>query len=498
MSSAPQPKNGHDHPVEIPGAGRMALEALVLLGLLLTISGNVRFVSAFMHTTAAMILLLSLAAGMEAFACKRAGRFRQPGHSWLERSLAGQALLLPALFIAALLLPTAKASILAISVCICVLGIWRAAVPLLRRDEQNRFFAHARQREKTLAHLGVEDIAPATRSETIMAASTAMNFLETLARRAGRAIVLLMLGLSVATGVEAAQTGDWRAPSVPVHKAGQLKKLRPRAKRGARTYKGHRTQGNNSGEATKGEASESSVICSEITTAPSVSTVTIREIEGLFRLAGSGGAIGCPRTVNAEETSEGPIYWSLSWQTGQPYATAIAVIAPQERRFVALAPAVAPVQELVRAHRPIGAEREFARYYAGLGCFYVILSQTGSTLVTEENLQPGEPTVVSPPAVATAIRSADKQYKHWLWPSSPVAHGPDEMLYVLKKSAASPPIDTIHYDPSDHTAWRGPHNNPIRYSAEQENLVIWELRTWIPEAPPHEIQLEMEIERDEG
>jgi hypothetical protein len=50
-----------------------------------------------------------------------------------------------------------------------------------------------------------------------------------------------------------------------------------------------------------------------------------------------------------------------------------------------------------------------------------------------------------------ATNNADKQYKRWLWPSEPVADMPDEMAYELKASANSRPIETIHYNLTDHT-----------------------------------------------
>jgi hypothetical protein len=231
---------------------------------------------------------------------------------------------------------------------------------------------------------------------------------------------------------------------------------------------------------------------------PSVSALTVQRIERLFTLAGSGGATGCPDTVKIQSTSHGPMFWSLSWQANDPVPTAIVVIAPQEKRFVALGGAVSPIEKLIRAAQPIGAEREFARIYVGLGSVVVILSDEGSTLITQENLAPSEPVVASPPAVATAIRSADKEYREWLWPSEPRPAGPDEVVYELKTSAAEPAIEYVHYDLLKRTAWRGSRQHPSPYTAHQENLVVSELQMWMPEPPLQELQLEKEIERDEG
>jgi hypothetical protein len=487
----------------------MAMEVLALIGLFTTISGTrVSFVAVFMPATAWTVVLLCLAGTTEAVASQRAGRLRQPGHVWLERSFVGRTLVLPTVAATALLLATTKASIIAMTATCVLVGVARVVLWRLHVLDRRRLVRHAKRRASIRARLRTEGVPITAAAEPRAPTIPKATLLEIAARRAICTLLLLLVGLAIATNVEATITGRWGSQGPRVtHPSGgaggrrargaQAGSGRPVGRRGAGATGG----GDTTPHGATGAGTTPRSTCPSIETAPNVSSVTIATIERLFTLAGSGsgGAIGCPTTVKVESTSQGPMYWSLSWRSDDPNPTAIAAIAPQQRRFVALAPAVAPIEKLILAHQPIGSEREFARYYAGRhGCVYVLLSDAGSTMITEESIEPGEPVVSSPPAVSAAIRSSDQQFALWLWPREPQPSGSAEVVYDLKADAAGPVVERVHYNPTRHTAWRGSPRDPIRYRARQKNLVIGELRTWIPEPAPQELQLEREIERDES
>jgi hypothetical protein len=495
----------------IRGSLRIALQALTLVGLLVTVAGNVTFVSALKPGAMLMSLLLCLASALEALAWRRAGRFAEPGRGRLERSLISRAFALPGLTVALLVVAPGELSDVLIASACCALGASRLAFCVLHSNAQHHAARQMQRRRRTRARLEREGILDPA-GQTQIALMKRPTVLETVVAKAIGALLLLLVGLALATFIEGATSGRWRvAPHIA---AGNYGKAHTNGRdRGARQdRRGRATTGENRSapntvpaplapttSSTATAPPESSRPCAAMEPAPEVSATTIREIERLLTLAGSGGAIGCGYTVNVTATSQGPIYWSTSSAPGDTTATpaAIAVIAPGQRRFVALAPAVSTVEQLIRAGRPIGSEREFARTYAGEGFFYVLLSEAGSTLLTKSSLSASGPLVVSPPPVASAIRSSDQQFGVWLWPSPPVPIGPHEVLYSLAARERGPIVERIRYDAVRNTAWRGSSRHPIRYVSRQRNLVLWELRAWIPERPMSEVRLEAEIERDE-
>jgi hypothetical protein len=486
--------------LQVPSARTIAAQVLGYLALFLTISGKMRFVAAFMPATAWLSVGLCVLGTVEVFAWKKASRFQEPGHAWLERSVLGRALTLPTLATAAFVWPEGKTSVLVITGAILLMASSRLGLFALRLLEEHRAEQRARRRGRRRAQLRADGLLGEAALPRAAPKIAAAGFLEVASRRIIGAALILLTCLAIATDVEAAHTGEWRVPRHPssggatTHKT--KTKQQPRQQRPAGRGEQH-TPGKVGGPGGANTESSLNLSCETVGPVPNVAPSTIRKLEKLFTLAGGGEAIGCPHTVKVSGTNAGPIYWSLSWLAGNPDATAIAVIAPEQKPFVALAPTVGVIEQLVLTGRPIGAERQFARYYAGKGYVYVILSEIGSTLLTKQELGSG-PLVVSPPAVATAIRSSDKQYGRWLWPSAPHGNGRNDIEYDLRLDSEGPILERIHYDPAHGTAWRGPKRRPIRYLAHQKNLPIWELQTWLPEPPQKELRLEREIEANEG
>jgi hypothetical protein len=478
--------------VDFPSAPRLLLEVLAFIAELLTISAQVRFVSAFMDATGSIAVLLVLAVVIEAWVLGAAGRFGDADRASLQRFVVVWTIVLPIVAVVAFEITTTEASILAVSGVCWVVGVSRPALFVFRRRCLRRSRARDEERWTRLSADGV-DVPGRLGAPRRTRRAT---FLERAIASVICTLLLMMAGTAAAAIIEGVKTGEWRP--VPHVKVVAPPPDLPRSSERPGKASGKPGGTSNNGLSSGNQTPEPQPSCPPIGEVPNVSALIVQRIERLFTLAGSGGATGCPDTVKIRSTSQGPMFWSVSWQADDPVPTAIAVIAPQEKRFVALGGAVPPIEKLIRAGQAIGAEREFARYYVGLGSVVVVLSDEGSTLITQETLAPGEPVVAAPPAVATAIRSSDKQHREWLWPTEPRSVGPEEVIYELKTSAAEPAIEDVHYDLRKRTAWRGSRQEPIPYTAHQQNLVISELQMWIPEPPLREIQLEKEIERDEG
>jgi hypothetical protein len=481
--------------VKVPNARTIVGGVFAYVVLFLAIKDNIRFVVAFKPGTAGLVVVLCVIGTVEALAWWSAERFGEPGHTWLERSVLIRTIVLPPIAVASFLWPTGKGSIIALTVAVLLLGLARVGLFGVRLLEARRAAQREERRERRRAQFDAEGLFamswPAA-SEPEVAAST---LLEDACRHLIGAALILLACLTIATNVEAIETGDWRPPPA-VRKKVTPHRMPPRKPK-QRAPEGRQAPPPSSAGAGSATETSSSVACERIGAVANVEDSTVREVERLFRLAGSGGAIGCPHTVKVRSTPAGPMYWSLSWAPGSSEAGAIVVISPQERPFVALAPAVKPIEALVLAGVRIGAEREFARYYGGQGYVYVILSDAGSWMLTKQEIQTG-PLVISPPSVASAIRSTDKQHKRWLWARPPHREGPHDIVYALGEGREGPAVERVHYEPVHGGAWRGPRRHPIPYTAKQNNLPVWELQTWLPEPPAAEVRLEHEIEADEG
>ena len=493
---------GHHCAVEVPSSRVIVANVLGYLVLVLALKDKIRFISAFKPGTAWLVVALCVIGMVEVVAWHLADRFRGPGHAWLERSVLARIFVLPAIALGAFLWPTGKTSVLVLTVAVLLLGAARVGLFAVRVLEGRRAASRVRHRERRHAQLHAEGLLVVSLTPVAEPQLAQTTLLEDAARHLIGAALILLACLAVATNVEALETGEWKPKPTPPQEAapkgGPTRK--PKGKpHGKMTGKGPPafSAAGAGGDAGTESSSVPSTSCEAIQPVPNIAPSTIAEVEKLFRLAGSGGPIGCPHTVKVRSTAAGPMYWSLAWDVGDPEPTAIVVIAPQEKPFVALAPAVKPIEALVLAGQRIGAEREFARYYGGQGYVYFILSETGSWLLTKEEIQTG-PLVESPPSVASAVRSADKQHRWWLWPQTPSEANPGDVVYELKASAQGPVVDRVHYDPVHRTAWRGPRDKPIRYVAKQKKLPVWELQTWLPEPPSAELRLEREIEADEG
>lgn len=486
----------HEHGSNVPGVVTILRDLIAVIALIVGVEATVGFLAAFTHGTQTLAVVLCLLALLEGMLWVSAGRLRGRGQGRLQRSLMARMIALPTIALVATLVPMGKTSVIAISAVACTLGVTRVWLWYVTRRDKRRDGRRRARREQTRALLAEHGMEMPAAHE--WPAAIAVSGVETFTAHLIAALLVLLAGLCIATDVDAALQDSWQ----PLPQRAAAVKPPPVKKKHHSTQKHEEEQKSSEpsgSEGASGNPPENKAVvkpCGPITNGPGVDGDSITRLEALLTLAGSDGESGCASAANVQDTSAGPMYWAVAHATAGGAATAIAVIAPQQRRFVALAPAVEPIEELIRRGVPIGAEREFGRVYAGEGLLYVILSDQGSTLLSKETLGAETLLVECPPAVATAIRSADKQLG-WLWPSPPVRrHG--ELVYKLKTSVHARAREAVHYDPATGTAWRGPVHKPIPYTARQQNLVISELRTWIPEPPAAEIVLEAEIERDEA
>ena len=210
----PRKTSGKDHrcSVKMPNARTIVGSVFAYLVLFLAIKDNIRFVVAFKPGTAGLLVVLCVMGTVEALAWWSAERFGEPGHAWLERSVLIRTIVLPPIAVAAFLWPTGKGSIIALTVAALLLGLARVGLFVVRLLEAWRAAQREERRERRRAQLEAEGLLamswPAA-SEPEVAAST---LLEDACRHLIGAALILLACLTIATNVEAIETGDWRSP----------------------------------------------------------------------------------------------------------------------------------------------------------------------------------------------------------------------------------------------------------------------------------------------
>jgi hypothetical protein len=247
--------------------------------------------------------------------------------------------------------------------------------------------------------------------------------------------------------------------------------------------------------------------CAKLSPTPSVTLTAVEEMEERFRDSPVGAAVlGCPTSIESVKTAQGRLYWADGFRESRPSESrpsesrpsSIVVAAPDHTYFVCLAPAVQPIEQLLRKKIPLTAPRRFPRFYVGSGSVYLLYSPRGSYLLEQELLDRGTgavPFVELPPSVAAATISTYRQYGHWLWPSAPRSSGKGEELFELVSPGAGSPREHIFYDQRSGVATRG--SEGWRYLANQENLDLESLLSFRPPISQGEEQFEDQIARAE-
>lgn len=252
---------------------------------------------------------------------------------------------------------------------------------------------------------------------------------------------------------------------------------------------------------------EETTPCSPIKDSEGVSTQTIEAFEAWFEDSPiNPHVLGCPNQVHHTHTALGTIYWSEGFIKNDENPRSLIVKAPGYEHFLVLWPAVEPIEVLLKEDIPLGAPREFPRYYAGTGSFYVLYTSTGSYLLEQQTLKSGPdavPFTVIPPSAATGTLSSYREHKKWLWVLEHQYEDRSETVFELIPPLTDTPselthdstYELIHYSTRSHRAHRGP--KPWFYPAKQENLNIEELLKWIPPISAHEQAFEEAVEKSE-
>jgi hypothetical protein len=234
--------------------------------------------------------------------------------------------------------------------------------------------------------------------------------------------------------------------------------------------------------------------CEAVAFEPGVPQRVVAEVEELYAGTHQLGreSTGCPTEVREQSTSDGVLYWTLAKGSGAT-PTSIAVISPRFHRALVLWPAGKAVQRMIERGTDVGGTRDFPRYYAGGGSYYLLRTDIGSIVVIQRQtgtLIEARPYVTLPSSAASAWLSALRELDIWQWPSESKRDG--DVVYTLH--AIEPVARQIHiiYSPSGRTAVRGTATgSTVPYIAHQQLIRATELRQWRPAIPADEIPLEL-------
>lgn len=508
ISPTPSPSNGSRH-----SPLGLALGAVTLIGTFAGLTALVSFVGLFRVIEGVLLGIMFIVALAEYMGWWRKGEVGSGKNRPLEFCVTAQLVVLPFVALAVIAFAPSKFTLLLFSGVFLLLGGVRVWLNL-RCCSAKR--AHAKMASPRPVipdemNLSVGDI-----NESTVQAKPAVWPLvwEALGytREIGAvisAIVILTIAVAVTTDTEAAVRGKWivgpttkeveAAEAQKAQKAKEVKEAKAKALEEARVRAKHalevEAESANGNESSSEVSSTAPEHCEKIINTGGAGPSVVLAMEEHFQ--DSPVALGCPRGIRQANSAIGPIYWCVGYLEKAEHPSGIVVMSPGDIYFVAVWPAVEPIEGLLKEKLPLAAPRRFPRYYVGNGSFYLLWSPSGSYILEQETLKNGleaVPFKELPPSLATAALSTDKQDKRWLWIRGHRSVKVDEEAFEFVGPGGA--TETIYFNTVSHVAERGPE--PWRYPARQENLNIEELLNWRGAISPREERFETELEKAEG
>jgi len=410
-------------------------------------------------------------------------------------------LLLPALALLALKLPTTKATTLALTVAFLAVWLWRTRVESDLVDLQADLHAqetvaraeacedsrarHAPARlDPVLSHC-IDPRVAAARKCAIRRARRALISVTAVAS-VTTVLAFSAVAVSAITDYEGFHTGHWHQPHH--HRAPKASDatdaLKAPGQGGGTGIAAHGSPGgdSNAGRGTPPRETP----CQAITNDIDAPAVKVRELEALYTGPGSLGrhAAGCPSEIKERQTPDGDLYWTRGEEAG--IAKSVSIIPPGYKNTIVIGPAVEPTEELIEEHADAHGPETFPRYYAGPGEYYLLYlgaSETPAMLLGEHvgSQAVAQPLRLLRPAAVIAWISTVRERKLWLWPTAPTERDGAE-TFGLRATDSRTTLETITYERSSGAASR--ERVGIPYLPASESLTPAEIRHWAPPVTP--------------